>query len=169
MKYLLKSLTIACVLGVLMFASSTSFAQRAPSGFGIGVGAATVASGLSIKTSTGSGYSFQGVIGTWRGWGRHWRFGGDSLAVAGDFLIEMPALASGQIVSLGWNYGLGAGVGLSPRGTAIIGGSGVLGLEFNFVPAPIDLVIEYRPGLYIGDNYGGIALLDATAHLRFWF
>jgi hypothetical protein len=172
MKMYLKALIVACTLGLLLLSSTTSFAQasRSSNSFGIGLGAATGASGLSFKTSTSSGFSFQGVVGTWRGWGGDWHFRADSIAVAGDFLYEMPPLASGSVLSLGWNYGLGLGLGLSDNGFAIIGGTGVLGLEFNFKPAPIDFVVEYRPGLYIGggDDFD-IDPVNATGHLRFWF
>lgn len=152
---------------ISLSASSEAEAQRLPGSFGIGIGTATGAAGVSFKTGMGS-FTFQGVAGTWRGQGLDWGFDGDALGLAADFLYEMPTIASGQIVALGWNYGLGAGVGVGDGGAAI-GGTGVLGLEFNFVPAPIDFVVEYRPGLYISDDDLDLEFIDFTGHLRFWF
>ncbi|QDG50737.1 hypothetical protein FIV42_08340 [Persicimonas caeni] len=161
-------ITVCCTL-LFCLVSSSAFAQRAPNGFGIGIGAATVAGGLSIKTGTASGFTFQGVVGPWRGYGPEWRYGADSIAVAGDFLYEQAPLASGGLLSLGWNYGVGVGAGFGDWGGAVVGVTGVLGLEFNFVPAPIDVVLEYRPGLYIGENDFDIAFWDVTPHIRLWF
>lgn len=160
-------IALGCVV-VLGLTSSSAFAQRAPNGFGIGIGAGTIAGGLSIKTGSG-GFHFQGVIGPWRGHGPKWRYGADSIGVSGDFLYEQPALASGSVLSLGWNYGIGAGVGVGDWRGAIIGVTGVVGLEFNFVPAPIDVVIEYRPGIYIGNDALALEFVDFTPHVRFWF
>lgn len=166
----LAKLTVAAACALLLsLASSSAFAQRAPNGFGIGIGAATVAGGLSIKTGSTSGFTFQGVVGPWRGYGNDWRWGADSIALAGDFLYEQPRLASGGLLSLGWNYGVGAGVGIGDWGGGVVGVTGVLGLEFNFVPVPIDVVLEYRPGLYVGENDFDVALWDVTPHLRIWF
>lgn len=171
MKYLRRGLLSALFALAVLLLATPSFAQqaRSPGSIGIGLGASTVPAGLSMKTMAGGNFAIQGVVGAWRGHGRDWRYGADSLGVGVDFLYEMPPIASGRIVSLGWNYGLGAGVGLGDWGGAVIGGTGVLGLEFNFVPAPIDFVIEYRPGIYIGNSNFDLEFIDATGHIRFWF
>jgi hypothetical protein len=170
-RHRLQFVVAALIFVGALLASSSAFAQKSRSGgaLGIGIGAATIPAGVSFKTATESGVSFQGVIGAWRGHGKDWRFGADSIGVAGDLLYEMPAIASGDVLSLAWNYGLGAGVGIGDFGGAIIGVTGVVGLEFNFVAAPIDVVLEYRPGLYIGDGVLDPEFVDFTPHIRFWF
>jgi hypothetical protein len=152
----------------LLGAPSIAQADRPPGDFGIGLGAATVPSGISFKTYTGKTVALQGVVGSWRGHGEDWRVGVDSFGVGLDLLYEMPSLAELQLLELGWNYGVGAGAGVDDDGEAVLGGTGVLGLEFNFNPAPIDFVIEYRPGLYIDDGLQ-FEFADATGHLRWWF
>ncbi len=162
------SLAFVFALSLISLSSpADAQAQRPPGSVGIGIGSATGAAGVSLKTGMGS-FTFQGVAGTWRGHGVDWGFRGDTLGLAADFLYEMPTIASGQVVALGWNYGLGAGVGIGDVGAAI-GGTGVIGLEFNFQPAPIDFVVEYRPGIYIGNDDLDLEFVDFTGHLRFWF
>jgi hypothetical protein len=156
------------VVGLVTLAAPNSADAQRRGSFGVGLGSATGAAGISLKKGAGPGFAYQGVIGTWRGWGDDWHFGGDSLAVAGDFLYQMPSLASGAVVDLSWNYGLGAGLGVHSEGGVAVGGSGVLGLQFDFVPAPIDLALEYRPGLYVTDRLH-FAIIDFSGHLRFWF
>ena len=46
-----------------------------------------------------------------------------------------------------------------------LGVNGVAGLEFNFNPVPIDLVIEYRPGIHIIPNVDP-DLIGFGAHVR---
>ncbi len=171
MKFAGTRVVFVTLLLTALFFATPAFAQRARSSnsFGLGIGAATIAAGLSFKTQTSRGFAFQGVVGTWRGHGRHWRFGGNSLGLGADFLYEMPSFARGRIVSVAWNYGLGVGVGLDNWDGALLGGTGVLGLEFDFVAAPFDFVLEYRPGLYFTDGFLGVEPIDATAHLRIWF
>lgn len=174
MKLPVRMILLAVVLmGTFVFAApAQAQAARDGSRLGVGIGAGAVVAGLSLKKPLGGALAVQGVIGTWRGYGRHWYIGGDAFGVAADILVEQAPLASGQVVSLGWNYGAGAGVGFGDSST-LLGLTGVLGLEFNFMPAPIDFVLEYRPGLYIGAGYGdsdlGLSFIDFTGHLRFWF
>lgn len=163
------SLAFVFALSLISLSSpSDAEAQRPPGSFGIGIGTATGAYGLSLKSGSAQPYTLQGVIGGWRGQGLDYRFNDDALGLAADFLYAMPTIASGGPLELGWNYGLGAGVGIGDGGAAI-GGTGVIGLEFNIVPAPIDFVVEYRPGLYLSDNDIDLEFIDFTGHLRFWF
>lgn len=174
MRMQMKGWLLAVVLlGAFLFATpAQAQASRDPGSLGVGVGAGTVVAGLSLKKPLGGSTAVQGVVGTFRGYGRHYGFYSDAFGLSADFLVEQPALVTGRVLSLGWNYGAGAGIGLG-NGTTILGVTGVLGLEFNFVPAPIDFVLEYRPGLYIGAGYGdsdvGLSLIDFTGHIRVWF
>lgn len=178
MKVQMKVILLAVVLlGAFLF-SAPAQAQGGPQkgDIGLGLGMATEVAGISAKTRLGDGMAVQGVLGTFRGWGRHWGFGSSGFGVAADFLMIQPALVSSEVLSLGWNYGAGAGLAAGSSVTRF-GVTGVLGLEFNFVPAPIDFVIEYRPGVHVGSYsyYSNsssnvhFTFIDFTGHIRFWF
>ncbi len=145
-------------------------AQAAPppgGPFGLGVGGGFGVSGLSLKYNPDTGSAVQGVLGLY-GLGRS---GGDGIGVGLDYLLERPAFAGGDPVELGWNFGFG--------GTAVlwddahddnlrVGASGVLGLEFLFKPVPIDLVLEYRPGVVVIPDFD-IDLVNFSGHIRYYF
>lgn len=125
---------------------------RSGGNFGIGVGSGYWLNGLSLKYFMGQSASVQGVIGGYGyGYG-HDDYGG--LGFSGDYLWEMPALTNNEAFELGWNAGLGPNVGLGDDWVAI-GVHGTLGLEFNFNPVPIDLVLEYKPGIFVVPGVGG--------------
>ena len=48
------------------------------------------------------------------------------------------------------------------------GRNGVLGLEFNFIPVPIDLVIEYKPSLLLIDHID-FSAYSFCGHVRIYF
>jgi hypothetical protein len=167
---LLAAVSVAALL--LLTARGVAHAQEARrvQGFGIGIGAGTIANGLSLKYYLG-GAAFQGVIGAFGGGGvgdRFGHFGG----VAGslDYLFEMPSLAQSQYFTVDWSFGLGAGFGVATfsNGSPALAGSGIAGLEFNFTRVPLDLVIEYRPSVGILPD-PGLNLVNFTAHLRIYF
>lgn len=130
---------------------------------GIGVGGGLGVNGLSGKFWLDDGNAIQLVIGAW-GVGRYDY--GYGLGVSADYLWEMPSLARAEALILAWNLGLGASVGANDP--AWLGVSGVAGLEFNFQPAPIDVVIEYRPGFRILPS-AGPDLVNFTGHVRVHF
>jgi len=142
-------------------------------GFGLGIGSGTGATGISGKLMAGPG-AFQGVFGFWghgdsSGPGPGQYSSVDGIALSLDYLFEMPSLATTQYFNLDWNFGLGGGVGVSTNGgTPGVAVAGVAGLEFNFTRIPLDLTIEYRPGVSLLPDVG-IGLIGFTAHLRVWF
>lgn len=150
------------ILGMIAALSVPGVAAASPPGgpFGIGLGGGTGPSGLSMKYHTG-GTALQGVIG-WGGVGDD----GGYLAVSADFLLEQPEFAGGQGLSLAWNYGLGANVGV---GDALaLGVSAIAGLEFNIQPVPIDIVLEIRPGISLLPGFD-VSLLNGGGHIRYYF
>lgn len=146
---------------------------RTPGKFGIGLGAGTLANGLSAKYWVATDHALQFNLGIYGGGGfsdRFKRFRG--FAVSADYLFEMPDIVTaGEAFVLGWN--LGAGVGVGVRGydnddRAYVAGAFIAGLEFRFIPIPLDIVIEYRPALLIVPDVA-LKAVDFTAHIRVYF
>ncbi|TXD35663.1 hypothetical protein FRC98_15775 [Lujinxingia vulgaris] len=152
-------------LMALVFSSlllSTSFAgdahaQRNPGSFGIGVGSTLVSSGLSLK-SFGGATSMQFTAGCWRSC--------DGLAASADLLVNLPALFSSEVLALAWNVGIGGAIGSEDDqfGTAV---SLVGGIEFNFQALPIDVVLEWRPGLGVLPNRN-LEFVEFGGHVRLY-
>lgn len=137
---------------------------RSGGNFGLGLGGGLAVSGLSGKYWLADAHALQGIVGAW-GLGRA---GGSSLGVGLDYLIEMPTITDTEPVEIGWNLGLGGTVGVGGGGLGWVGASGVAGLEFNFHPVPIDLVLEYRPGVVVVPAFGA-ALVNFSGHIRYYF
>lgn len=173
----MKRILVALTFLATLLIGGQAFAQTPnESGFGVGLGSSNMASGISLKGAGGS-TAYQIVAGAWRGgWvsgGRIGTYRGyrsyyGGLGVSFDYLYEQPNIASTEPFNLGWNAGLGAGLGIAGNGLWGLGANGVVGLEFNFNPLPVDLTLEYRPGIYIYESGFGIDFVDFGAHLRFW-
>jgi len=170
-----KSLVLVGFAALVLLAPSPAAANFGTprQGFGIGIGMGTGASGLSGKFMMGPG-AIQAVVGFWGGDGGGDHSGPgrphlDGVALSVDYLFEMPTLAKSEYFNLDWCFGLGGGVGVSTGGgTPGVAVAGIAGLEFNFIKAPLDVAIEYRPsvGILPGPY---IALIGFTAHVRLWF
>ncbi len=171
---------IILLLSILMFSASPAFARSPFSGkpikkagnFGVGVGAGTLATGLSMKYFLSDSTSVQGNVGFWRGCFGCGRFRGnfysDALALSVDFLLERGPLGGDSQFSVDWEIGAGGGLGFNDNANLGLGVSGVLGLQLNIHAIPIDLVIEFRPGIIIvPDVY--LNLVDFTGHVRYYF
>jgi len=160
MKY---SIITLAALAALTTWSSSAAAEK-PGTLGIGLGAGTLSNGLSGKYYMSS-YALQANVGTFGNSSD--RFGGNGFAVSVDALLEPGSLFSNDILSIDWNIGLGAGLGLNDSITSIAV-AGVAGLEFNFKPIPIDLVLEYRPTLLVIEDVH-FEPVDFSGHIRFYF
>jgi hypothetical protein len=125
---------------------------------GVGVGGGTHVSGLSLKYFGAERVALQGVVGFY-GAGR------DATGIGGslDVLYEQRPLATGSVLDLGWNIGPGVNLGVGEE--LLLGAGGVAGLEFRFNDVPIDLVLEYRPGLTVLPVVD-LDLIGFGAHLR---
>ena len=126
----------------------------------LGLGGGTHVSGLSGKYFFGSDLAGQAVVGWW-GAGRGNGAGG--LGVSGDLLFEQKPLFSAEPLDIAWNLGPGVNLGLGDA--TWLGINGVLGLEFNFKPVPVDLVLEYRPAVRVIDTIDA-DLIGFGAHIR---
>jgi hypothetical protein len=151
------------LLACLLASPAHAVAPRNGATFGIGLGAGFGVSGISGKYWLGEKNAFQGVIGGW-GFGRTGSSLGLGLGL--DYLWEMPTITQAGPMLLGWNLGVGGTLGIATPLSA--GVSGVAGLEFNFQPVPIDVTIEYRPGLFLAPVIGA-DLVNFSGHVRYHF
>lgn len=158
----MKSSLSLLLLGLLVLSGPARAGSpvRSSGNLGLGLGGGYWLNGISAKYFLGDGTALQGVLG---GYGLgHDDYGG--LGFTGDFLWEMPALTTNQAFELGWNAGFGPSVGLGDEWFAL-GVHGTVGLEFNFEPAPIDLVLEYKPGIVVVPGVGA-DLWNFGGHIR---
>jgi hypothetical protein len=155
----LRRAPLAAALG-LLFAAPALAADTV----GIGLGSATLSSGVSAKWHAKSGSGLQLVVGPW-GTGPS-NFGNSTLAVNLDGIRDMPKIGNLGPVDVGWSLGGGAGVAFASSPT--VAASGVVGLNLKLQPVPLELALEYRPVLWILPSING-ELLNASGHLRWWF
>lgn len=154
-------MTRAVIAALLLcsFPAQAGAPVRSSGNLGLGLGGGYWLNGLSAKYYMG-GNALQGVVG---GYGLgHDGYGG--LGFTGDYLWEMPALTNNEAFELGWNAGLGVSVGLGDNWFAA-GAHGTLGLEFNINPVPIDVVLEYKPGITVVPGIGA-DLWNFGGHIR---
>mgnify|MGYP000571700278 FL=1 len=136
--------------------------HRTAGSTGIGLGGGTTGGGISAKHFLSEGTAVQGVVGLAG-------FEGDGLQLNADYLMEQPVIASAEPFDVAWNFGVGAGVALFPEHNLLgLGVSGIAGVEFAFVPIPLDLVLEYRPTLGVLPGVG-LDLVNFSGHLRWFF
>ncbi len=144
---------------------------------GLGVGATTDFAGLDIKYWIDQKISVQAVIGF------HDLQGGvDPITVGidGDVLYEIPFVTGEGEVDVGMYIGMG-GIFASAGGADYVGANVVIGPELNIDAVPIDIAIDYRPGLFFIDELDGLDggqasvgdfrldLVEFGAHIRYWF
>ncbi|MFT5585105.1 MAG: hypothetical protein ACI9VR_002693 [Cognaticolwellia sp.] len=132
---------------------------RSQGNFGIGLGSGYRHSGISMKYFAGDTHSLQGVVGT---------YGYDgSLGLSGSYLYEMPTIIGDNTgLELGWAVGGGPSIGLGDNFLAL-GAHGVIGLEFNIQPVPIDIVLEYKPSFRVYPDVE-VDLYNFAGHIRFY-
>ncbi len=158
-------LGLSLILSAAAWAVEPAPAVRGGGHFGIGFGGGTAVSGISGKYFLADAMALQFVVGG-AGYGRD-DFD-SSLGVDVDVLWEMPALAhAAGAFELGWSAGVG---GWAWVGDPFwLGANGIVGLEFNLEPIPLDIVLEYRPALRVVPDGLGFDLVDFGGHVRFYF
>ncbi|MFC1611829.1 hypothetical protein ACFL6C_12775 [Myxococcota bacterium] len=173
---MLRSLSILVLIISMPAVAWSANAVRSAGNFGIGLGAGTFATGISMKYFLQQSLSIQGNVGWWRGtfhrFGkyRYYYGGGDnSLALSADLLFEQPSFAGNQAVKVAWEIGGGIGLGLEELGNDVgLGATFVIGIEINIDAAPVDVVLEYRPGFYVLPRFA-LDLINITGHIRYYF
>lgn len=172
---------IALTLAALTFSPATANAQdfRQTGKFGIGFGAGTLATLLSAKYFMSPTLSLQANVGPLRyGWRsgcyyerrgyNYCRGFGEAIALSADLLSERPEIVGNGDLSLAWHIGGGLGAAIWNRAPNLdLAAAFVVGLQLNLAVIPIDLVLEYRPKIYILDAY--FDPVDFTAHIRYYF
>lgn len=166
---MIRTLMSATLLLLLSAPALAGAPVRSGGNFGLGLGGGYWLNGLSLKYFAGDNTSLQGVVGAY-GWGHdgndYYYYSGSGIGLSGDFLWEMPALTDNEAFELGWSAGLGPSVGIDDDWFAL-GLHGTLGLEFNFNPVPIDLVLEYKPGIYVVPGVGA-DFWNFAGHIRIY-
>lgn len=142
---------------------------RQPGKLGLGLGGGTRTSGLSAKYTVDKAFSVQGVVGVDPG---RWGDQGGTLAVSADALVEMPAIYTVEELEIAW--AIGAGPYLAVGNNFWLGASGVLGLEFNIQPIPLEFTLEWRPTIELvgprpDGRTSGIYPFGFGGHIRWWF
>ncbi|OGR09669.1 MAG: hypothetical protein A2341_14840 [Deltaproteobacteria bacterium RIFOXYB12_FULL_58_9] len=165
-------LAMAFVLVCSVQTAQAANTVRGNGNFGLGLGAGTFATGVSMKYFLDSPLSVQGNVGWWRNryWcGSHHCFDGGGLALSADLLFEQPAFAGNKQVQVAWEIGGGAGMGIDDRGNDFgLGVTFVVGLQLLIDIVPVDVVLEYRPGVYLLPD-AFFDFVNFTGHVRYYF
>jgi len=154
---------LCCIPLLLLLPLSASAASPVRGGghMGVGLGGGLGVSGVSGKYYLADGHAVQAIVGGWTS------SAGGGFAVGADYLLEMPILTSEDPFDIGWNLGAGASVGAGDL-FDFAAVSGIVGVEFNFTPVPIDLVFEYRPGMFLSPVVE-VDPVGFSAHVRYYF
>lgn len=149
---------------------------RRPGRFGLGLGLTTLSTGVSAKYVVDRVGALQFGLGSLGCCGARHRWGEwGGVGVGFDYLFEMPTIAvAGRAFDLAWNFGPGVGFGFDTHhryygdDDFAFAASFVLGLEFDFIPIPLDFVLEWRPNFLFVPEVD-VDPLDFTAHVRGYF
>jgi hypothetical protein len=159
-------LGLASVVSCLVATASDARADeiRSAGNFGLGLGVSTFAAPLSGKYFLGDEHALQFNAGFFQD---DLDFEGKGLGLGLDYLYEMPPIAEGDKLEFAWSLGFGPALGIIDEHTAIAA-VGVVGLEFNIKPVPMDVVLEYRPHLLLNPDTD-LDLTEFGGHVRYYF
>lgn len=159
-----KYLIITC-LSILILSVTNSSAQSYKTGLGLRFGGLT--SGITLKHFTNSTTAIEGILSVGR----------KNFLITG--LYEKHAAAD-KNSSLKFVYGFGAHVGFFQDGgsyyynngrtytsSTVLGIDGILGLDYKFNKAPINISMDLKPFIdFFGENY---VYMDGGVSLRYTF
>lgn len=159
-----KYLIITC-LSILLFSVTNSSAQSYKTGLGLRFGGLT--SGVTLKHFTNSNTALEGILS----------IGRKNFLITG--LYEKHSSTS-KNSDLKFLYGFGAHVGFFQDGgsyyynnnrsytaTTVLGIDGILGLDYKFNKAPINISMDLKPFIdFFGGNY---VYMDGGISLRYTF
>lgn len=147
---MLKKVIVSVFAMVIMTLGSEAMAQDYQTGVGLRAG---VSNGLTIKHFISERAALEGLLHTrWRG-----------LVITGLYEIHKDI---DELPGLKWFYGGGAHIGTwnGNRGTrpwgddkegyTVFGLDGIIGLDYKFNAAPINLSLDYKPAFNLTENVG---------------
>ncbi|MFO7823744.1 MAG: hypothetical protein R6V72_07370 [Cyclobacterium sp.] len=160
-----KSMIVVFALLMGLSLINESKAQTYATGIGLRAG---VSNGLTVKHFIQSDVALEGILHTrWRG-----------LVITGLYEVHKNIR---EVRGLRWFYGGGAHIGSwnsgNPpppwadsgyRGSTIVGIDGIIGLDYKFEDAPINLSLDYKPAFNI-INGGGFWGDEVALSIRFTF
>ena len=152
------------LFSALLLYSNESFAEGNTNfdKLGIGLGSGTTTSSFTAKKYFEPNIALQAFVGTRGATTLH------TFSLGADALFEF-TLREADIGR--FFYGYGAGLGLfsySTLGFSSIGVSGVGELGLHFASIPLEIVIDIRPSIFLGD-FAGISLLSGGSAIRWYF
>ncbi|MEZ4319323.1 MAG: hypothetical protein R3F61_17550 [Myxococcota bacterium] len=141
---------------------------------GLGLGATTSIVGLDTKYWMNPNLSFQALLGVYdigRG------FDDLALGVDADVLVEVPLVDADDAFDLGLALGAGGvfASGANADLDLVAGANLVVGIEGNIDAVPLDVVIDYRPTIWLLDDLDGLDddfrldFVELGVHVRYWF
>ena len=147
---MLKKTIITFFTLVLMAAGSEALAQDYQTGVGLRLG---VSNGLSVKHFVSDRAAIEGLLHTrWKG-----------LVITGLYEVHQDIQ---ELPGLRWFYGGGAHIGTwngkrghpnwrhNHNGYTVFGLDGIIGLDYKFTGAPINLSLDYKPAFNITNDVG---------------
>lgn len=152
------------LLALTVQTASAANTVREEGNFGIGLqGGSRMVSGFSAKYFLSEDLALEGTLGAWR-------YGG--FGVSGAVLFEMPTLAEDEDFDIAWNTGPAVSFGNYHYGGFdnysynVFAITAVLGLEMDLNDIPLDIVLEWRPGVYFSSTTEGVYDDEGT---NVWF
>lgn len=157
--------TVIAILVCLTFTVTEISAQSYKTALGLRFGGLT--SGITLKHFTNSNTALEGILSVGR----------KSVIITG---LYEKHVATDKNSSLKFLYGVGAHVGFFQDGgsyyyndkrtytsTAVLGIDGILGLDYKFKKAPINISMDVKPFIdFFGGNY---VYMDGGISLRYTF
>ena len=156
-------IAIVTTLTIAPGLSKAEIGQDQAIGAGVGVG--------SVHTSFTARYYFhrhfvaQAFVGAYEF--------GSGVAVDGDVVMPFGPFWENDDIALGFGIGGGGGTvlhGFEDEADAIFFANGVGELYMHFKDVPIELIVDWRPTILLGDDkHSGLALAEGRAAARWYF
>ena len=158
-------MTYVCPLSTVFFLySNASFAGENSNvdKLGIGLGSGTTTSAITAKRYFEPNIAIQAFVGTRGATSLH------TFSIGADALLEF-TLYEAEIGRFFYGYGWGLGLfSYTGLGFGSIGFSGVGEVGIHFSSMPLEIIIDIRPSIFLGD-FAGISLLSGGSAVRWYF
>ena len=129
---------------------------------GIGLGSGTSNSAITVKKYFDPNMAVQAFIGTRGATSLH------TFSLGADAIFEF-TLREANVGRFFYGYGAGMGIfSYNELGFSSIGFSGIGELGIHLSSIPLEIVIDIRPSIFLGD-FAGISLLSGGSAVRWYF